>query len=271
MNVGSAFYIGKTHKICEDFASFGTIPEPYILLSDGCTSSPNTDFGARILVQISKDLISKGEGFNSDEIMIEADEIRRMLNLPEEALDATLLCAYLTGEKYRLHIFGDGISVKIRNDGNLEVVFIEYLSGAPFYPNYSLNLTRKNGYVDFFGLKKKISTYTLYPDGTVENLVLKEDIEGSSYYEEGLYNNYKAIILLSDGVNSFYQLLNTSTSRSSSSIELNEVLLKLLDFKSFQGEFVDRRFQKFCKDCEKLNWSHADDLSLATIFLGQTQ
>lgn len=271
MNTGSAFYIGKTHKICEDYVSHGMDPEPYILLSDGCSSSPKTDWGSRILTKVTGDLLKKDGEIDIDEVLIEADEIRRLINIPQESLDATLLSAYVKGEKYKLSMYGDGVSVKTREDGLMEIVMIEYLSGAPFYLNYSLNQTRKAGYMAAFGLKRRVTTWSLKPDGTVENLVEKEDQDGKYYQEEGSCKDFKTISLMSDGVLSFFELVNTGTSKTENHVSVNEILRKLLDFKGFQGEFVERRFQKFRKDCDKLNWFHADDISLATVFLGKDQ
>lgn len=271
MNTGAAFYIGKTHKICEDYACHGNVSEPYILLSDGCSSSPNTDFGSRILTQVAGDLIRRDKELDLDEVLIEADEVRRILNIPQESLDATLLCSYIKGDQYYLLMCGDGVSVKTKNDGAMEVILIEYPSNAPFYLNYTMSETRKSGYTAAFGLKRKISTWHIKPDGTVENLIEREDQDGSFYKEEGLVKNYKSISLMSDGVGSFYELVNTGTSKSEIQVSVNEILKKLLDFKGFQGEFVDRRLRKFRKDCEKINWFHADDVSLATIFLGENE
>lgn len=269
MNTGSAFYIGKTHKICEDYASHKMHPQPYILLSDGCSSSPNTDFGSRILNQVAGDMLSLDQEFDPKEFINEAEEIRRLLNLPSGSLDATLSCVYVKDERYYLHMFGDGVTVKTKEDKSMEVVLIEYLSGAPNYLSYNLDPIRKKGYFDLYGLKKKISTYLLEPNGIVTGLVIKEDSEDTFYTENGSCIGYRNISLMSDGVLSFYQLLNSGTSKTEEMIPLNNVLLQLLDFKGFQGEFVDRRLQKFRKDCEKINWFHADDLSLATIYFGK--
>lgn len=269
MNTGSAFYIGKTHKICEDYASHKMHPQPYILLSDGCSSSSNTDFGSRILNRVTGDMLSSGQEFNPTEFMNEAEEIRRILNLPKGSLDATLLCTYVKDDRYYLHMFGDGVVVKTKEDITMEIILVEYLSGAPNYLSYNLDPVRKKDYFDLYGLKKKISTYFLEPNGVVSNLVIKEDSNDTFYIEDGSCGDYRSISLMSDGVLSFYQLLNNGTSKTEEMIPLNNVLLQLLDFKGFQGEFVDRRLQKFRKDCEKINWFHADDLSLATIFLGK--
>lgn len=268
MNTGSAFYIGKSHKICEDFACHGMVPEPYILLSDGCSGSPKTDFGSRILTQVASNLIDQNQDFDLDEILIKADETRMILNLPEESLDATLLSTYVKGEQYHLLMCGDGVCVKTRYDGIMEVILIEYPSNAPLYPNYNLNQARKERYITAFSLKRKIVTWQLR-SGIIENLTENEDQSGSFYQEDGFCKNYKSISLMSDGVGSFYELLNTGTSKNENQILLNEVLKKLIDFKGFQDEFVDNRLQKFRKDCKKINWFHDDDVSLATIYFGE--
>lgn len=269
MNTGSAFYIGKTHKVCEDYTCHGLAPEPYILVSDGCSSSPKTDFGSRILVQVSSDLFEKNKDFDIEEVLLEAEELRRLFNISQESLDATLLGAYVKGDEYHLLMCGDGVLVKTKHDGTMEVVLIEYPSGAPFYLSYNLNQTRKTGYIKHFTLEKKISTWQIQPDGAIENLLEREYRDDNHYQETGSCKDYKSISLMSDGVVSFYELLNTGTSKSENPILVHEVLKKLLDFKGFQGEFVERRVQKFRKECEKMNWYHADDISLATIFLGE--
>jgi len=42
------FCIGKTHKVCEDYATSGITEDgvTYAIASDGCSSSKDTDFGA---------------------------------------------------------------------------------------------------------------------------------------------------------------------------------------------------------------------------------
>lgn len=269
INVGSGFYIGRSHKVCQDFAHHDINPIPYILVSDGCSASAKTDFGSRILSQVTSGLMSYGEtfdiDFDIDKVMIESDQIRRLLNLPQESLDATFLFSYIQNKKYHLYMFGDGVAVKSRNDGTLQVIMIEYPSGAPNYPNYGLNQTRRKKYIEMFGLKRIVSRYTIKLDGSIQDSIVKEDCDGSFYYEEGSYDELKAISLMSDGVLSFSEMINTGTSKSDKCVQLNDVIRRLLDFKGFQGEFVNRRLQRFHKDCEKSNWIHTDDLALSTL------
>lgn len=268
MNTGSAFYIGKTHEICQDYTGHNTSPIPYIVVSDGCSGSPNTDIGARIVTRIISDSMGTVFGTEIAELISDAHEARSFLNLPPESLDATIMCSYVTDGVYHTHLFGDGVIAKTRKNGAIQIVRVEYPSGAPLYLNYSSDKIRMKGYEDTFSLNRRIYFYDLEPDGTILNFKVEDDSTGESYYESGNADNYNTISLMSDGILSFYELINTGTSKIQMPVEPNNVLRKLLDFKGFQGDFVARRFQKFRKDCEKMNWFHADDLSLATIYLG---
>ncbi|HYO91642.1 MAG TPA: hypothetical protein VEQ40_08400, partial [Pyrinomonadaceae bacterium] len=71
MNADSAFLIGATHAVCQDYAVAGNgTPDeraavsnlqanPYVILSDGCSSSPDTDIGARLLVKAAEQVLFK--------------------------------------------------------------------------------------------------------------------------------------------------------------------------------------------------------------------
>ena len=73
---------------------------------------------------------------------------------------------------------------------------------------------------------------------------------------------------MSDGVHSFYETIKTETSKFNKSISYIEVLRELLTFKNYNKSFVQRRINKFRKTCIKRDWANADDVSLATIYLG---
>ena len=69
MNADSAFRMGSTHAVCQDYAvasawtaaahtdGAAPPPRPYIILSDGCSSTPDTDVGARLLVKAAEPLL----------------------------------------------------------------------------------------------------------------------------------------------------------------------------------------------------------------------
>ena len=46
MNTDGAFYIGTTHEVCQDYCM---AENDAIVVSDGCSGSPGTDMGSRVL------------------------------------------------------------------------------------------------------------------------------------------------------------------------------------------------------------------------------
>ena len=59
MKADAYFEIGATHLVCQDYAlAFANNEYAYAIVSDGCTSSPNTDIGARLISVIAKDAIN---------------------------------------------------------------------------------------------------------------------------------------------------------------------------------------------------------------------
>src|SRR5215203_2249321 len=57
MNTDCFFNIGATHSVCQDYV----VASPYLILSDGCSSSPDTDIGARLLVKAAERVCGKYE------------------------------------------------------------------------------------------------------------------------------------------------------------------------------------------------------------------
>lgn len=72
------FTIGKTHTVCQDYAHAGFIPgtdQAYAIVSDGCSGSPDTDFGSRFMVTAAIQVLAKyGDGFDLSAIAWKAKE-----------------------------------------------------------------------------------------------------------------------------------------------------------------------------------------------------
>lgn len=272
LNSDSAFYIGKTHQVCQDYSSHGISKTgmPFAIISDGCSSSPDTDFGSRFLVKSCVNLFTNISGYyKSDHVLVEAEERSHDMGLPANAIDATLLTVQkLDAEVYSISCAGDGVIAKIKKDGQIDITQIEYTSGAPFYLSYQLSPERTELFKEKFGLKRVIKNYSII-DGKVVNLQTEEDEDGSIYFSEEKIRDYSVLAIMSDGILSFMEMVKTDTSKVSTPILPEKVIKEVLAFKNYNGVFVQRRLQRFRKYCEERNWFSTDDVSLGAIYLGE--
>jgi len=282
MNTDCAFCIGATHDICQDYALAG---KTSIAVSDGCSGSPRSDIGSRVLSITAMNKMTELESllsFDEKECILLARPAIKMLNIPNECLDATLLSAILYEKALQAMCCGDGIIAIKLKDGNMVIIDIAYKDSYPFYMNYLYDSTgRYKNWITNHN-KRKATKVILDPDW---NILSHDEISGISRLPKdiGIIRelDYKTVIeitdksiieyiaLMTDGVHSFYETITTGTAKFNSALTSVEVLEKLLSFKNFNTSFVQRRMNKFRKDCLKNNWGNADDLSLAVIYLGE--
>jgi len=279
-NTDADFYIGKTHHICQDYAAHGFLHDdwsPFIVLSDGCSSSQKTDIGARILTsslikamgRLNANEPFAGEWCFSKMALEDANIACNILKLPQECLDATLLYAMMINDfECALTCFGDGVLVKIRNDDFIEIVKIEYPSGAPLYLNYSSDQERKRRFIEKYSSRRNITNYDI-KNSSKGLITISEYCEDkdSPYTEFVPIRNYKCVALFSDGVLSFMKRMAGQTSVYNEPMNFIDIILEMLAFKSYNGEFVKRRIQKFRKYCEENNIFNIDDVSMAAIHI----
>lgn len=259
----SAFQIGKQHSVCQDYSLSGS---NYIIISDGCSASLDTDFGARLLSKICEFYIQDlPKDINFDRIISRTSIQAQSLSIPLTALDATLLCAWTIEDKYHVRMCGDGVLVKVQNNNTIEITCIEYPSGAPYYLSYLLDEERHVKYKECFSTKRIVKKIIIDPNQITNVEQSLEALNTQIFKEDGDVSNYKNIILFSDGILSFQREILTETSKNIENIPFLEVISKLIDFKSYEGAFVKRKVQKFTKDCDKMKWHHYDDLSMASL------
>ena len=285
MNTDCAFYIGTTHEVCEDFSLSN---KSSIVISDGCSGSVLSDFGSRVLSVTAMNKMSELKtlhDLDENELVLLSRPSLKVLNLPNECLDSTLLCAAKIEEATEAICYGDGvIAVKMANKDIL-IISIEYTDSYPFYINYLYDQTGryKNWKADHN--KRQVIFSVIKADGEVE--IINEDCDSSTRLR---YNNkevgivrvqdlrvivetidpeVESIIIMSDGVQSFYKTITTGTSKHNEKVSYHDVLKELLSFKNYTGRFVQRRMNKFRKTCVKNDWHHSDDISIAAIYLGE--
>lgn len=58
MKTDSCYFIGKDHRICEDYAISGVKNNiAYAIVSDGCSASLDVDFGSRVLALSARETL----------------------------------------------------------------------------------------------------------------------------------------------------------------------------------------------------------------------
>jgi len=289
MNCDCSFYIGTTHDICQDYALSG---DRSVTVTDGCSGSILSDFGAKVLSITAMNKISEIKtlhDFNENEVILLTRPAAKILNLPIECLDSTLLCAVKNEETAEAICYGDGVIAIKLTDGNTFVINIEYTDNYPFYINYlyapsdrylnwsnnhnnrkvSFSIIKKNGEVDIISddcVRDCIRDPRL-KYGKIEVGMLR--ILPWSVMVETFLPEAESIIIMSDGVQSFYRTIFTETSKHNEKISYHDILKELLNFKNYVGRFVQRRMNKFLKTCIKNEWHHSDDISIAAIYLGE--
>lgn len=271
INTDVAFVTGASHKICQDYARKG---DGYILLSDGCSGSVDTDFGSRLLVKIAERFVRPKDRWSYDtvwkEILLQAKQISENLDLPDENIDATLLSAQVFESQISINIFGDGYIFVKHNDGNFTIQEIIFPSGYPYYYTYTCNEERrkliKQTYLDSKMPFKVHTIYELDKDLKIcqikqNDILFEEDDNLNGISQFWNIKDIDTIAIMSDGVNSFYD----KTTRTM--ISPIEIIKELCAFKNTNGEAVHRRLNAFLRNAEKKNWVHDDDVSLGAIFV----
>lgn len=282
----AAFRIGKTHKVCQDYAIPGNGSAAFqsVWLSDGCSSSPNTDIGARLLAHGMQQRL----GYFGPIVAAETVEVRqtllniiirkslraaarsvRQMGIPSDALDATLLGLFHLPDPAQDSVYavlyGDGAIVLGRTDGTREVYRSQYPAGYPYYPAYVADTDRFGRWQEVSNNRHTITRTILQPDGSVK--------EAETFLPETPFHllhqpteSLRFAAVLSDGIESFQGKMDTETCASFKSVEYLPVVHELTAFKNFKGEFVHRRMQSFERDCAKRGWHHNDDISVAALY-----
>lgn len=281
MNTDCAFYIGTTHEICQDYTITG---KNSIIVSDGCSGSSNSDIGSRVLSITAMNKIKELDSlhnFDEKECILLARPSVKMLNIPNECLDATLLAAISYDDGLQAMCCGDGvIAIKLK-DGETIIIDCAYIDNYPFYMNYMYDQTgRYRNWINNHN-KRQITQITLNSKSEwTSSVPIESNIErisndigfiklsdNKTFVEITNIDDIEYIAIMSDGVHSFYETIITDTSKYNQSVDYLTVLKDLLSFKNFNKAFVQRRINKFRKDCIKKNWSNADDVSLAIIYI----
>lgn len=249
--------IGKTHQECEDYIVSGDHPCKYVILSDGCSSSKQTEMGARILCHLARQYLLYRQNdyrfpaLDYDEmgnwIIHNAELTARQLGLRVSCLDATLIIAYEFDGEYNIYMYGDGVVVVQGHDNQISIMEIDFTKNAPYYLSYRIDPERMDLY------------HRMGQDLNINNNIdgrLNGNSYAYDYKTKFRYNTqfFKNILICSDGLSSF--------TKGTEPEQTLEIAKEFLAYKSTKGEFLKRRLKRAIKIYEADGINHNDDLSV---------
>lgn len=261
MNIDAFSSTGELHRgnFCQDYFRFGITPKPYIIVSDGCSSSPDTDIGARILVSCAEKLLGtmSNPDFITDGIMyaaiMDAKEIIKTLGLNEACLDATLLVALFNPNAKRLafSMTGDGFVFWKNANKVPSIIKVEYTENAPYYPSVLIGGNFGN-WKKAFPNNKLVVKQLFYDSLQLDNEPLEPEIFNGIMDTSDL----EYFGLSSDGLASF-------VNDQGQQVPSENIFSQILDFKSMVGSFVQRKMNRIIKDNKAKGIINGDDISIA--------
>lgn len=271
MNANCAINIGATHSLCQDYV-VARSDGPYVMLSDGCSSSPDTDIGARLVVKAAEKVFTEQ---GSDDVERLHEEAARLalgwassIGIAAQSVDATLLTVHVSGQDLIVACSGDGVIVLESLEEVVDVYLVSSPSGYPFYPCYAHQPERLSELICNGRTTKEIKHFRRAPRD--KHFKLLEVTTGDSPTEVFNFHApaYKYAAVASDGIDSFFQTQQSAVGKRVENVSLLDVLTELWSFKNSHGAFVERRLKRFTKDTQAVGWQHADDLSIGVIHLG---
>jgi hypothetical protein len=284
----SVYVIGDRHSECQDYALAGdaargpdpspaVVPAParlpIAIVCDGCSSSPSSDVGARALAwSAMHELRACPSSLDDHQGLVaraleRAEGVLARLGLPNCALHATLGIASVADGRYRASLFGDGTIAVERRDGSIELSTVEYEASCPLYPAYGRATPQAERVRTLAGNAKRVTRTTIERSS---GSVTATSIAVSTYDVEtctGEASDVAYVSVASDGLTSF-NLGGTRDSAAGGRVDVARVAAEIFAYRVPTGAFVRRRAARFLRDARKRGWEHADDVSVASIWLG---
>lgn len=273
MNADTFFAGSRAHRVCQDYTRAGRVlRRSYAIVSDGCSSSPDTDIGARFLTLAAARAIAKiPDRFYPAEIAAQA-AIHVQPPLQPQCIDATLLIAREILDGVEVHVAGDGFVAGRRREDKRLIVFEVDFRNAPAYLSYLLDPERREAYLQQGFGDRMIRVWRLARSCQTD-MVQESPMLVSVHHDNPFTGKvgpfftclfskeeYDLVVLCTDGVSAFQQ------KDTLESIPFYKVLEYLTAFPSLTGEFVTRRVRRFVtQECAELRWVQSDDLGVGAI------
>lgn len=264
MIADSFFAIGSTHRVCQDYATHWHRDHLALaIVCDGCSDSPKTDVGARLLAETFSACVRSRtpapKNFLKDSLTLFGANMRnivRLLGMDTSWFDATLLAAIANEETQTLSLFvwGDGHLRIEHTNGKITTLDVDFHENrnAPYYPSY--NMFRPNGRNDYEKAYGKLKP----------NRVWNSEVEPPPFWNEEFPQfelpmlGIRSINLYSDGASSFLTATGTE-------IPSEEITNQLQDYKVIGEGVLGRRARKCQKVWRREGTQHTDDIGIATL------
>lgn len=245
MSIDTFMRIGSTHNICQDYVIH---KGNSIALSDGCSSAPDTDIGARLICHAK--LAGEEEAL---------PDIVAKLGLVQACLCGTYLSLTKDKDDFLYERWGDGCIIRCYDDGEICIDEMRYSANAPYYIGYRLCGMDKA----FDSLQSNFASvkhYEFLKDFTFDTELsfTTEDVGDKEFKSSIGRDQIRWLAITSDGLSSF-------VNKDQEPIGIPQLVPYLFSFKNFHGEFVKRRMQMAFREFDKLGWKNTDDISIGVI------
>lgn len=267
--------IGTSHTVCQDYGYAGMINDsPVCIVSDGCSSAKETDWGSRLLTNALKQQFHMPSNLGCMTYYHSAIRVAesncRALQIPIEALTATLLCIKKQENFLDASLSGDGfIIARRRADKMLTVIQYEFSTNAPNYLRYSIDPTAQRLYNERFGKGHLITKTWNQLGANVSDLTeTKTPLREASLINLHVFRieDFDLVAVLSDGLHSFLVKELAKTHMPEALLDASKIIEHLFDFKSYAGKFVQRRCGIAFEEFQKLGWGNYDDFTMGAVY-----
>lgn len=239
----SAFIKGHSHLKCDDYAIHS---DNCAFLSDGCSGSPNSDIGAKIVPYAAMQYMKTKIFYDfEDYFQYMSTILKEKFPNTYDIFDCTIGGLYLTNYRIHIGLLGDGIIYIKFKDGSVTYRKQYYAQNTPFYMSYLLSEIRKQ-------LWESIPNNMLYTesyDSLLETAIIGHSTR-NIFFKEYHISDINFIAIFSDGPEQV------------NGMELKDVLIELTDFKNFNGDFAWRRLKRFEETKKKQSILCRDDISM---------
>lgn len=260
---------GESHLSCQDYSRMG--PNS-IVLSDGCSSSLDTDIGSRLVALAALQVEREGQSG----LVIDVEHVARLafqmannMGLTrQDILDATLLMIQYRRPWVDITMVGDGVC-GWKMDGTTYLIKRNYEGNAPMYVGYVTS-----------DLKDKVKSsleYMFFDDVgrsgilSLDAVLIEHDKSNGTMKIKIHEDKASMVFVATDGMLSFYKNVLTETSKTSEVVKLIDVAPRFLSFKTLAGQFVSRRAKKALQEMKAEGCIPMDDFSMGVVLLDKAE